>query len=222
MPDSPSSLATKKFINNDCRISQIRAKSGNTGVHFDVKFEAAVKILAPNRKCIFKSPVRGCRGCIRLRYIDHHNFLHSGPLGTLSRQVFITLDVMQGDLTKQARRKRFHVCNKHYLVSESLQEKSLLSAATTKDVKLHTAWCMKSVVSLHCTLFFVHSLVYSVVSIFSMHLVVDGEMTSWVTYLFSSDQVNNTSGEVTMCLLFTRISHFHCDNSHRIRKCGFN
>ena len=52
----------KKFINNDCRISQIRAKSGNTGVHFDLKFEAAVRILAPNRKCIFKSPVRGCRG----------------------------------------------------------------------------------------------------------------------------------------------------------------
>ena len=63
LPDSPSSLATKKFINNDCRISQIRAKSGNKGVHFDLKFEAAVKILAPNRKCIFKSPVRGCRGC---------------------------------------------------------------------------------------------------------------------------------------------------------------
>ena len=64
LPDSPFSLTTKNFINNDCRISQICPKSGNTGVHFDVKFEAAVKILAPNRKCIFKSPVRGCRGWI--------------------------------------------------------------------------------------------------------------------------------------------------------------
>ena len=34
----------------------------HTGVHFEVKFEAALKILAPNRKCMFKSPVRGRRG----------------------------------------------------------------------------------------------------------------------------------------------------------------
>ena len=38
-------------------------KVGTQGVHFNPKFEAAVKVLAPNRKCIFKSPVRGCRGC---------------------------------------------------------------------------------------------------------------------------------------------------------------
>ena len=38
-------------------------KVGTQVVHFGVKFEAAVKILAPNRKCIFKSPVRGFRGC---------------------------------------------------------------------------------------------------------------------------------------------------------------
>ena len=37
-------------------------KVGIQGVHFNPKFEAAVKILAPNRKCIFKSPVRGCWG----------------------------------------------------------------------------------------------------------------------------------------------------------------
>ena len=58
----------KNFIN---RISQIRAKSGNTGVHFDVRFEAAVKILAPNGKCIFKSPVRSCRGEIELNCMTH-------------------------------------------------------------------------------------------------------------------------------------------------------
>ena len=41
-------------------------KVGIQGVHFNPKLEAAVKILAPNRKCIFKSPVRGCRGCVLL------------------------------------------------------------------------------------------------------------------------------------------------------------
>ena len=43
-------------------------KVGTQGVHFNPKSEAAVKILAPNRKCIFKSPVRGCRGLTGCMY----------------------------------------------------------------------------------------------------------------------------------------------------------
>ena len=45
LPDSPSGPATKILSTMPVVISQICAKSGNTGVHLNVKFEQLVKTM---------------------------------------------------------------------------------------------------------------------------------------------------------------------------------